>query len=131
MWRRVPDYVSCAGRGRSSVEASYTTVLDIEDVLSGAVTFVVLADVVISFDNVDRGVLDRVLSSLGLPAWFRHVYLCVGVRLRFKFAACPGELWNRDRGVPQGCSLRIVFIVALCVPWFRFLPAFHDSMLTI
>ena len=27
-----------------------------------------------SFDTVDRGVLDLVLSSLGLPGWFRHAY---------------------------------------------------------
>ena len=25
------------------------------------------------FDTVDRGILDRVLSSLGLPGWFRHM----------------------------------------------------------
>ena len=29
-------------------------------------------DVIKSFDTVDRGILDNVLSSLGLPAWFRH-----------------------------------------------------------
>ena len=27
------------------------------------------------FDKVDRGILDRVLSSLGLLAWFRHAFL--------------------------------------------------------
>ena len=26
------------------------------------------------FDTVDRGVLDRVLSGLGMLAWFRHAY---------------------------------------------------------
>ena len=48
-----------------------------------------VADVVKSFDTVDRDVLDRVLSSLGLPAWFRHAYFQyhAGVRLRFKLAA--------------------------------------------
>ena len=29
-----------------------------------------VADVIKSFDTVDRGILDRVLSSLGLPGWF-------------------------------------------------------------
>ena len=33
-----------------------------------------VADVIKSFDTVDRGILDRVLSSLGLPGWFRHAY---------------------------------------------------------
>ena len=27
-----------------------------------------------SFDTVDRGILDRVLSSLGLLGWFKHAY---------------------------------------------------------
>ena len=49
----------------------------IEEVLSGVVegdlSFFV-ADVVRSFDTVDRGVLDRVLSGKGLPAWLRHVH---------------------------------------------------------
>ena len=46
-----------------------------------------------SFDIFYRGILDRVLSSLGLPAWFRHVcfeYHAL-VRLRFKLAAGLGE----------------------------------------
>ena len=27
-----------------------------------------------SFDTVDRGILDKVLSSLRLPGWFRNAY---------------------------------------------------------
>ena len=48
----------------SSVEAWYTTALDIEEVLSGVVdsdVHLFVADVVKSFDTVDRGVLDLVL----------------------------------------------------------------------
>ena len=66
----VRDSVFCAGGGRSSVEAWYTTALDIEEVLSGVVDsgiHLFVADVVKSFDTVDRSVLDLVLSSLGLP----------------------------------------------------------------
>ena len=73
----VLDSVFSAGGGRSSVEAWYTAALDIEEVLAGAVDFhvhVFVADVVKSFDTVDRAILDRVLCSLGLPAWFRHAY---------------------------------------------------------
>ena len=96
----VPDFVFSAGGGRSSVEAWYTTALDIEEVLSGVVdsdVHLFVADVVKSFDTVDRGVLDLVLSSLGLPGWFRHAYFEFHshVRLRFKLAAGLGQLWTR------------------------------------
>ena len=47
------------------------------------------------------------LSSLGLPAWFRHVYFEYHshVRLRFKLAAGLGQPWTRDGGISQGCPL--------------------------
>ena len=67
------DSVFSAGGGRSSVEAWYTTALDIEEVLTGATDshiHLFVADVVKSFDTVDRSILDRVLSSLGLPVGF-------------------------------------------------------------
>ena len=76
----VPDSVFSAGGGRSSVEAWYTTAQDIEEVLSGIVesdVHLFVADVIKSFDTVDRGILDRVLSSLKLPGSFRHAYLHV------------------------------------------------------
>ena len=97
----VPDSVFSAGGGRSSVEAWCTTALDIEEVLSGVVdsdVHLFVADVVKSFDTVDRGVLDLVLSSLGLPGWFRHAYFEFHshVRLRFKLATGLGQPWTRD-----------------------------------
>ena len=73
----VRDSVFSAGGGRGSVEAWKTSALDIEEVLSGAADSLVhlfVADVVKSFDTVDRGILDRVLSSLGLRGWFRHAF---------------------------------------------------------
>ena len=52
---------------------------------------VFVADVIKSFDTVDRGILDRVLSCLGLPGWFRHAYFeyhsLVGLE-GFEFLAC-------------------------------------------
>ena len=63
-----------------------------------------VADVVKSFDTVDRDVLDRVLSSLGLLAWFRHAYFQyhAGVRLRFKLAAGLGDSgWRNSSRVPS------------------------------
>ena len=124
----VPDSVFSAGGGRGSVEAWYISALDIEEVLSGASDShldLFVADVVESFDTVDRGVLDRVLSSLGLPGWFRHAYFenHARVRLRFKLASGLGEPWTRDGGIPSGCSLSMMFIVALYLPWCRYLSA--------
>ena len=113
----VPDSVFSAGGGRSSVEGWNTTALSVEEVLSGVTdsdVHLFVADVIKSFDTVDRGILDKVLRSLGLPCWFRHAYFEYHshVRLRFKLAAGLGRPWARDGGVPQGCPLSMVFIVA-------------------
>ena len=64
-----------------------------------------VADHVKSFDTVDRGILDKVWGSLGLPAWLRHAYFEYHshVMLRFKLAAGLGQPWTRDGGIPQGC----------------------------
>ena len=48
------------------------------------------------------------------------------VRLRFKLAAGLGEPWCRDGGIPQGCPLSVVFIVALYVTWCRHLSLCPD-----
>ena len=92
-WLRswLPLSVFRAGGGRGSVDAWYSTALDFEEVLSGlseSHVHVFVADVVRSFDTVDRGILDFVLGQLGLPVWFRRVYFgChANVRLRFKLA---------------------------------------------
>ena len=47
------------------------------------------------------------------------------VRLRFKLATGLGEAWTWDGGIPQGCPLGMVFIVALYVPWCRYLSSQH------
>ena len=82
------------------MDAWFTTALDIEECLAGSV---VVADVVKSFETVGRAILNLFLSSLGLPAWFRHAYFQyhAKVRLCFKLAAGVGELWSRDGGIPQ------------------------------
>ena len=57
-----------------------------------------VADVVKSFDTVDRGVLDGVLSSLAfLPGFVMPIFeYHAHVRLRFKLAAGLGEPWTSD-----------------------------------
>ena len=89
-------------------ERSEVTALDIEEVLAGVAesdVHLFVADVVKSFDTVDRGILDCVLSSLGLPGLFGHAYFRyhAAVRLRFKLSAGFGEAWVWDGGIPQGC----------------------------
>ena len=125
----VPSSVKSAGNGRSSVEARYTAALDIEEVLPGVVdthVHIFVADVVKSFDTVDKCILDRVLGSLGLPAWFRHAYFeCHShVRLRFKLATGLGQPWTRDGGIPHGCPLEYdAHSCSLSLPWCRYLGA--------
>ena len=44
--------------------------------LSESHVHVFVADLVKSFDTVDRGILDFVLGRLGLPVWFRRFISC-------------------------------------------------------
>ena len=66
-----------------------------------------------------------VLSSLGLLAWFRHACFeyHAHVRLLFRLAVGLGEPWTRDGDIPQGCLLSMMFIVALYLPWCKYLAA--------
>ena len=114
----VLDSVFSAGGGRGSVEAWYTSALDIEEVLIGATDsdiHLFVADVVKSFDTVDRNILDRVLSSLGLPGWFRHAYFeyHAHVGLRFKLATGLGEPWTRDGWLSFEYDVHCGFVSAL------------------
>ena len=43
--------------------------------------------------------------------------------MRFKLASGLGEPWTRDGSIPQGCPLSMMFIVALFLPWCRYLSA--------
>ena len=94
----VPDSVFSAGGGRGSVEAWYTSALDIEEVLTDSDVHLFVAYVVKSFDTVDRRILDKVLSCLGLPGWFRNAYFEYQAhgRLLFMLASGLEEPWTRD-----------------------------------
>ena len=73
--------------------------------------------------------MDRVLSGIGFPGWFRHAYFEYHpqFRLRNKLASGLGGPWTRDGGIPQGCPLSMMFIVALYLPWCRYLAA-HEGV---
>ena len=115
---RVSDSVFSAGNGVSSVGAWYATSLDIEEVLShirhcGFHIFV--ADIVKSFDTVDRDILDCAYWGFGLPPWFRRVYFSFHreVRLRFELDVVLGVVWTTNGGILHGGPLSMVFIVAV------------------
>ena len=72
----LPKSVLSLGNGLSSVEAGFSTALDIEEVLSGAggdQLHVMVTDVIKSFYTVDRSILDCALGRLGFPDWCRHL----------------------------------------------------------
>ena len=101
------------------MEVWFSAALDIEEVLSGACDeqlHVMVAGVIKSFDTVARTILDCALGRLGLLPWFRRDYFAYHnqLRLRFKLAAGQEKPWCRDGGIPQGCPLSMIFIVALC-----------------
>ena len=84
----LPESVYCLGNGLSSVEAWFCTALGIEEVLSrtgGDQLHVTVANVINSFDTVDRSILDCALGRLGLPGWFRRVYFSFHSHVRLRF----------------------------------------------
>ena len=135
MWRRLSNPISrigvragfqslffSLGNGISSVEAWFSTALDIEEVLSGACDdqlHVLVADVIKSFDTVYRSILDCALGRLGLPQWFRKIYLAYHsqVRLWTKLAAGLGELLVSGWVHLSGMSFEHDVFIVLSVPW--------------
>ena len=74
--RWLPQSVFSLGNGLSSVEAWFSTALDVEEVLGtgGDQLHVLVADVVKSFGTVYRSILDCALGRLGLPDLFRKFF---------------------------------------------------------
>ena len=116
----VPRSVFSLGNGVSSVEAWFSTALDIEKVLAqigGDQLHVMVADVIKSFDT--WSVLDCALGRLGLPAWFRKVCLAYHsqVRLRFKLASGLGRAtvsgWRHPTGVSSEYGLHCCLVCPL------------------
>ena len=73
----LPKSVFSLGNGLSSVEAWFSTALEVEEVLSGSVGNICTSCSLMSsslFDMVDRSILDCALGGLGLPDWFRRAY---------------------------------------------------------
>ena len=88
----VPQSVFSLGNGLSSVEAWFSTALDIEEVLSGAggdQLHVLVADVIKSFDTVDMSILDCSFGRLGLPSWFRKVCFACPEHGLYRSPVCP------------------------------------------
>ena len=118
----LPKSVFSLGNGLSSVEAWFSTALDIEEVLSGTggdQLHVMVADVMKSFGTVDRSILVCALGRLVLPDCFRGAYFLFTVR----FVLGLSLLLVLES---LGCPLSMVFIVVQNVPWFRHLEALLD-----
>ena len=64
-----------------------------------------------------NGVFLTVLWVDWALGWFRGTYFWyhAHVWLQFELAAGLGEAWIKDGGLPQGCPLNMVFIIALSV----------------
>ena len=126
----VPDFVFSGGSGRSSVEAWYTTALDIEEVLSGAAdshVHLFVTDVIESFDTVDRSILDKVLSSLGL-ACLVSPCLILSIMRMFAFdvslqlgLVSLGLVMEYSLGLPFKYDVHCCFLPLL--PWCGYLGA--------
>ena len=125
----IPKADSEGQRPLSVLPVVYRLRASLEEVLSavgGVQLHVMVADVIKSFDTVDRSIPDCTLGRLGLPGWFRKTYFAYHsqVRLWFKLSAGLGE--SRCWGIPQGCPLSMVFTVALYVTWCRYLESLTD-----
>ena len=132
----VPDSVFSAGKGVSSVDAWYASSIDIEEVLSHARPsdfHIFVADVVKSFDTVDRDILDCALSRLGLPAWFRWVYFSFhkDVRLRFKLGLLGGVMEAFTKGILLVWSSSLRYRLLGVAIWSHLLVFLLSSMLII
>ena len=119
----VPQCVFSLGSAVSFVEAWYTTDLHVEEVLSGACDDqlrLMVADLIESFGTVDKSILDCALGRLGLHHTVSGRFTSPTI-----IRSSGGSGWLLAwmglgagmRGIPQGCPLIMVFIVALYVPW--------------
>ena len=89
----VLESVFSAGKGVSSVDAWFSTSIDIHEVLSNTrqgYFHIFVADVVKSVDTVDRDILDCPLGRLALPARVRKVYFSFQWEVRLRFELAPG-----------------------------------------
>ena len=105
------------GNGSSSVEAWFSTTLDIEGVLAGTggdQLHVMVADVIRSIDTVDTSILDFALGRLRLPDWFCQTYFSFHSQVRLKLSLL---LVLVHLGVGMVVFLRVVHLV-----WCLLLP---------
>ena len=128
--------VCSLGNGLTSVEAWFSTALDIEEVLSGTgddQLHVMVADVIKSFDTVDRSILDCALGRLGLPDWFRKfIFLFIvrfvsGLSLLLALVSHGVGMVVFPRAVPSVWFLLWLFMSH----WCRHLDALPDVKLQL
>ena len=84
----MPHSVFSAGICVSSVDASYSATIDTEEVLSNSRQgdfHIFVADVVTSFDTVDRDAIDFSWGRPRLPALLRRVYFAFDREVWLRF----------------------------------------------
>ena len=119
----------------SSVDAWYSTTIDIEEVLSNTRQgdlHIFVADMVKSFDTVDRDILDCALGRLGFPAWFRKVYFSFHRDVRFYCCAIRSlvpALGKPQRYYAPSCILTILSAPPLMLTPYLVLPVVRSFML--
>ena len=129
-WLRswVLDCVFCAGGGCSSVEAWYSTPLDIEEVLSRLLILMFISSLMMSSNPLIRLIgacLTESSAVLGCLVGLRMRTFGIMPVLEFGLSSRPafGKPGSERRGTPQGCPLSMIFIVALHLPWCRVLES--------
>ena len=81
----VPDSVFSAGVVAVLLRLGTLLLLILLSGVAESDVHLFVADVIKSFDLVDRGIFDEVLRSLGLPGWFRHAYFEYHSHVRLRF----------------------------------------------
>ena len=116
-----------AGQGDSSVDAWFSTSIDIREILSNARHgdfHIFVADVVKSFDTVDRGVLGCALGRLRLPSTSLFIRKFVSVSSLLLVLELPGQ---GTGAFSNDASLVMVFIVVHYAPWCRYLETLKGT----
>ena len=63
------------------------------------------------------------LAAWGCRPGLGMLIFCIMLKFGFgsSLASGLGEPWTRDGGIPQGCPLSMMFIVALYLTWCKYL----------
>ena len=100
-----------------------------------------VADVIKSFDTVDRSMLDCALGRLGLPSWFGKVHFAYHDRVKHRFQLAAGfgralvPRWVYSAGLPPehgfDCCLVCALVLGVWKPCLLLSPSFVPIILCV